>query len=295
MKLDYAALEALAAVLATGSFDQAARLLGLTQPAISQRIRALEERVGTALVQRGRPSTATKAGARLLRHAEEVGLLEKSLIDDLGGCAPGQDRPVRLAINADSLATWVLPALNDVSGFLYELIVDDQDHSADWLKRGEVSAAITSSPAPVPGCDSFPLGALPYAATCAPAFFEKHFQAGLTVEALSSAPCLTFNRKDGLQARWAKQATGKSIPLPCHFLPSSHGFITAAKLGLGWGMNPIALARDSLAEGSLIELLPDIQTTTPLYWQVSRQVAKPLAPLTLALRRRAKRMLLRAD
>ena len=114
MQLDYDALAALAAILRTGSFDGAAAELGLTQPAISLRIKTLEDRVGAILIRRGRPCTATPTGARLNRHAEEVGLLEKTLTADLGGLLPDRDRPLRLAINADSLATWVLPALAEV-------------------------------------------------------------------------------------------------------------------------------------------------------------------------------------
>lgn len=287
MKIDYDALAALAAVLRHGSFDGAASELGLTQPAVSLRIKSLEDKVGTVLIQRARPCTATEAGARLLRHAEEVGLLEKALAEDLGQAAGGPARPLRLAVNADSLATWILPALAETEGFLFELTVDDQDHSADWLKRGEVAAAITARAAPIPGCDCIALGALPYAATCAPAFAARWFPDGVTAEALSRAPCLTFNRKDRLQAQWAEAATGHRLALPTHFLPTPQGFITAAKLGIGWGMNPVALVKEDLAAGRLVELRPGQRLATPLYWQVSRQAAPALAPLTRALKRQA--------
>ncbi len=291
MQLDYDALAALAAILRTGSFDGAAAELGLTQPAISLRIKTLEDRVGAILVRRGRPCTATPTGARLNRHAEEVGLLEKTLTADLGGLLPDRDRPLRLAINADSLATWVLPALAEVEGFRYDITVDDQDHSADWLRRGEVSAAITAHGAPIPGCDATPLGALGYAATCAPGFAARWFAQGVTPEALNHAPCLAFDRKDRLQHAWVASALGLRVALPLHYLPTAQGFVEAAMMGLGWGMNPVAIAAPLLADGRLVELIPDHRISTLLYWQVSRQTAAALDPLTKGLRRAARKIL----
>ena len=74
--LDYAHIAAVAAVIRTGSFDRAAQQLHVTPSAISQRVKALEERLGTVLIVRGQPCTATTAGELLSRHAEKVSLLE---------------------------------------------------------------------------------------------------------------------------------------------------------------------------------------------------------------------------
>ncbi|MBF9049168.1 ArgP/LysG family DNA-binding transcriptional regulator [Roseobacter sp. HKCCD9010] len=285
--IDTHALMALSAVLRSGSFEGAAAELNITQSAVSQRVKALEERLGTVLIRRTRPASATRAGARLLRHAEEVGLLEKTLAADLKGLLPDPATPLRIAVNADSLASWAMPALAAVPGFLYHLEIDDQDHSADWLKRGEVSAAVTAGESVVPGCDAFPLGSLRYIATCAPDFAATWFADGVTAEALAKAPALTFNSKDRLQQRWAEQITGSKIALPTHFLASSHGFVDAAKLGIGWGLNPEMMVEQPLAEGSLVALAPDQVFDTPLSWQVPRQMAEPLRPLTRAIRKAA--------
>ncbi len=282
MHLDYTSLKALAAVLRSGSFDRAAAELNMTQPAISQRIKSLEEAVGTALIRRGRPSIATKAGARMLRHAEEVGLLEKSLVEDLEGSSPAS--PVRLAINADSLAVWVLPALAHVSGLAYQITVDDEDHSADWLKSGEVAAAVTSQAKPIPGCDCISLGAIEYRAVCTPEFKSLWFPKGATPEGIRAAPCLNFNAKDKMQSNWVQKTFGQDIPLSGHFLPSTQGFVTAAELGLGWGLNPSHLIDTSLATGRVVEVIPDQTLCVPLFWQISRQTAAPLTPLTRAIR-----------
>ena len=175
MQFDPHHLSALATILRTGSFEQAAAELLVTPSAISQRIKALEEKVGTTLILRGTPCTATPSGARLAKHAEDVGLLETQLSRDLS-LAPGvASSRLRIAINADSLATWLIPALAAVPDLQFELVVDDQDWSAEWLERGEVSAAVTASDVAVAGCTRYPLGALRYIATASPAFMKTWF------------------------------------------------------------------------------------------------------------------------
>ncbi|MFC5067165.1 LysR family transcriptional regulator ArgP [Flaviflagellibacter deserti] len=282
--IDYAQLAALAAVVRTGSFEKAAEHLNVTPSAISQRVKLLEERSGQVLVIRGQPCTATPAGARLCRHAQEVSLLEHGLRDDLRGVVSG-DTPVtiRIAVNADSLATWFIPAMAAVDGLLFDVVLDDQDHSAEWLKRGDVSAALTSVSHPIQGCGSRSLGALRYRATANPDFVRRWFPEGVTEDALRRAPCLSFNEKDELQARWLKQVFGRRITTPVHWLPSSQAFVDAALAGLGWGMNPEHLAGRHLRAGDLVEIVPGQPQDVGLFWQWSRAVEPAVKPLTEAV------------
>ena len=284
---DPALLMTLSAVARCGSFDLAAAQLSITQSAVSQRIKTLEDRVGTVLIQRGTPSLPTDAGTRLIRHADEVALLEQQLSRDMA-MAQSQATPVRIAVNADSLDTWVLPALAKCEGLLFDLVVDDQDHSARWLRQGDVAAAITSRAEPIQGCDSFALGALRYRATASPGFMAHHFAEGVTEAGLRAAPALTYSRLDRLQQDWAARHLGKRVPLSTHMLPSTVGVVTAALLGLGWGMNPDPLVGDFLESGQLIEVVKDTPLETPLYWQISRITAKPLNLLTENIRKAAR-------
>ena len=280
--LDPAQLAALSAVHRRGSFDLAAGDLYVTPSAISQRIKMLEEATGTLLIRRGQPCTATPAGLRLIRHHDEITLLERKLSDDLPGLAPGP-ATVRIAVNADSLATWVIPALAATDGFLFDLVIDDQDVSQDWLRRGEVVAAITSHPGPLQGCDTILLGALRFRATASPDYRARWFPDGITVKALGKAPALTFSDKDRLQTRWAT-AQGLARPsLPTHRIASSQAFVDACLAGLGWGMNPEPLIADHLASGALLDLGPSDPLDMPLFWQFNRLTAHTMAPLTQAL------------
>ena len=289
MQYDPSQLAALEAVLRLGSFDAAARALSVTPSAISQRIKALEDRAGAALVIRATPCTATPAGARLARHASEVALLEAALARDLGQPAP-QAR-LRLAVNADSLGTWFLPALAG-HDMLFDIVVDDQAFSADWLRRGEVSAAICDHARPVQGCDAIPLGRMRYVATCAPDFRDRYFSQGVTAETLSRAPLLQFDGKDALQHHWLRRVTGQALLPPTHRLPSTQGFVEAARLGIGWGLNPEFLAAPLLSSGALVAMRPDAPEDIFLTWQVNRLVAAALAPLTRAVRAQARQSLL---
>lgn len=286
--LDPAQLAALSAVHRRGAFDLAAAELHVTPSAISQRIKALEEQAGTLLIRRGQPCEATATGLRLIRHHDEIALLERTLAEDLPGLSPGL-ATLRIAVNADSLATWVIPALAATEGLLFDLVIDDQDVSQDWLRRGEVVAAITSHPGPLQGCDTLALGALRYRATAAPAYMARWFPDGVNARSLALAPTLTFSEKDQLQTRWAAQRVKGAgrLALPTHRMASSQGFVDACTAGLGWGMNPEPLVRAHLASGALVELIPDTPLDTPLFWQFTRLAAPSLAPLTAAIRKAA--------
>lgn len=285
--LDYPQLQALSAVHRRGSFDLAAASLGITPSAISQRIKALEDRIGALLIQRGQPCTATETGLRLIHHFDAVMLMEAAL--PLPDPAPAA---VRIAVNADSLATWVIPALSACPGMLFDIVIDDQDVSQDWLRRGEVAGAITSHPGPLQGCDTVPLGRLRYHASASPDFVARWLADGVTPAALTRAPALTFSDKDRLQSDWLATHLGPGIAYPTHRLASSQGFVDAALAGLGWGMNPAPLVSGHLTAGRLVELIPGTPLDIALHWQFARRTAPALEPLTRALRTAAKRVLL---
>jgi LysR family transcriptional regulator (chromosome initiation inhibitor) len=285
--LDTPLLATVAAVVREGSFERAARTLHITPSAVSQRIRLAEERVGTVLVVRGQPCTPTDAGARLCRHADTVALLENDLQRDMpslrAGDAPALHTTIRIAINADSLATWFVHTMQlfcEAGTPLLDIALDDQDKTSEWLRRGQVLAAVTSLAKPVQGCRSRKLGALRYCATASPEFVQRWFAAGITADKLARAPSLVFDRNDRLQEQWVRRVVRKDLALPAHRMPSSQAFVDGALAGIGWGMNPLALVQEHLATGRLVELLPDRPLDVPLYWQVAKLPLPELARLS---------------
>jgi DNA-binding transcriptional LysR family regulator len=100
--MDTRQLAAFCAVVERKSFSEAAERLGVTQPAVSQQIRSLEERVGQQLVDRsGRRVEPTEAGNRLYRSAQRLLALERQLLEEVTGGAEGPLRG-QLAIGAST-------------------------------------------------------------------------------------------------------------------------------------------------------------------------------------------------
>ncbi len=179
----------------------------------------------------------------------------------------------------------MIPALAATEGFLFDLVIDDQDVSQDWLRRGEVVAAITSHPGTLQGCDTFALGSLRYCATASPAYVARWFPDGVTPKALARAPALTFSDKDRLQARWVSRTLGmQRTAFPTHRIASSQAFVDACLAGLAWGMNPEPFVAPLLASGALVTLLPDAPLDVALHWQFTRLAAPALRPVTDAIR-----------
>src|SRR5919108_5308482 len=88
MLMDTRQLAAFCAVVERRSFSQAAQRLGVTQPAVSLQVRALEERLGQRLIDRsGRRVEPTEAGKRVYRNAQRLLQLEQELIEDVRGDA----------------------------------------------------------------------------------------------------------------------------------------------------------------------------------------------------------------
>lgn len=110
--MDTRQLAAFCAVVERRSFSQAATALGVTQPAVSQQVRALERRLGRQLLDRsGRRVEPTEAGLRLYDGARRLLDLEEQLVADVEGSAEG---PVEgtLAIGASTgPAAVVVPLL----------------------------------------------------------------------------------------------------------------------------------------------------------------------------------------
>jgi LysR family transcriptional regulator (chromosome initiation inhibitor) len=297
--LDESLLAAIAAVAREGSFERAARVLHVTPSAVSQRVRLLEERIGAALIVRGQPCVPTEIGGRLCRHAALVSVLEAELRRELP-MLPQEPTDVlqanlRIAVNADSLATWFVDAMKDFgreNTTLLSLTLDDEDQTAAWLRRGHVLAAVTSLRAPVQGCRSRRLGVLRYVATASPDFVRRWFNAGVTADALTQAPSLVFDRNDKLESHWARRQVGRDVQLPAHRLPSARAFVDAALAGVGWALNPLALVESHLKSGTLVQLIADTPVDVPLHWQVTRLEVPVLEQLTRSVVRAAAAALL---
>ncbi|MEU1011947.1 LysR family transcriptional regulator ArgP [Streptomyces sp. NPDC005890] len=281
----------LLAVVDEGTFDAAAAALHVTPSAVSQRVKALEQRTGRVLLQRTKPVRPTESGAVLVRFARQLARLERDAWGELGLSGGGEPTRVSVAVNADSLATWFLPALTRVPGLCFELHREDEDHTAALLREGLVMAAVTSSPDPVPGCTVRPLGRMRYLPVAAPEFAAAHVAGRPLPEALSRAPVVVFDRKDDFQDGFARRlGLGSAAPFR-HHVPTSEGFLDAVVAGLGWGLVPEVQAGPLLDEGRLVVLAPGEWMDVTLHWQQWKLDSPALAALAEAVTETAARAL----
>ncbi len=276
-RIDTGQLAALAAVIETGSFDAAAALLHVTPSAVSQRIKALEQRVGQVLVVRDKPCVATAAGTPLLRLAAQTALLEAEALSEMGGGAQGHTR-IALAVNADSMATWFTAVLTRLPGVLFDIRIEDQDHSAALLREGVVMGAVTTERAAVPGCRVHSLGAMRYVPVATAEYVKRHLPEGFTAEAAATAPSLAWNRNDGLQDRLVRKFFRRDIVRPQHYIPTAEGFRAAVEAGLGWGMYP-----EQIIDPTFVPIAEQ-RLDVPLFWQCWKLDSPMVGALTGSVR-----------
>ncbi len=297
------ALECLAAIVEEGGFERAAQRLSITQSAVSQRLRALEAQVGTVLIVRSRPLKPTQAGQLLLKHTKMMRLLRADLERDLKELAPSslggsrEDERISIAINADSIATWALDALQELAclGLPLEIITDDQDFTQEWLREGQVLGCVTTLKLALRGCKVVPLGAMNYIAVAEPSYARLHCPDGLTAHNFRAMPYIAFNRKDDMQCEFVSKAFGlKRVALNQLFVPSSEGQVRAALAGWGASVVPELIAREHLKAGRLVNIAPKHVLPIQLYWHCWNLTSDVLDALTSALLDAAALSLVRA-
>lgn len=303
--LDARQLEALATVVEHGSFGAAAQALSLTLAAVSLRIKALEEVLGQRLLVRGKQVRATPAGQALLGHVKQVRMMEADLLGGLQGTAkrPGQSwQSLSVAVNADSVASWFLPGVAPLllkHRMLLEILIDDQDHTHDALKSGDVIGCVSTLAMPMRGCVAEPLGTMRYCCVATPAVVKRCQtpSGAVSPHKMLAQPAVIFNRKDALQDAFLAQHFGLQQPhYPRHFAPAMEAFEIAIELGLGWGMVPEqhlaqrAAIQDDPAQ-ALHELLPGATVDVALYWQHWAREAPSAQRLTEAVKAAARRHL----
>ncbi|PIJ48984.1 transcriptional regulator ArgP [Erwinia sp. OLTSP20] len=266
---DYRTLQALDAVIRERGFERAAQKLCITQSAVSQRIKQLENMFGQPLLVRTVPPRPTEQGQKLLALLHQVELLEEEWLGDENGSGT-TPLLLSLAVNADSLATWLLPALKNVlsdSPVRLNLQVEDESRTQERLRRGEVVGAVSIQPQPLPSCLVSQLGALDYLFVGSPEFAARYFPNGVTRPALLKAPVVAFDHLDDMHQAFLQQNFDLSPgSVPCHIVNSSEAFVQLARQGTTCCMIPHLQIEKELASGELIDLTPGLYQRRMLYW-----------------------------
>lgn len=293
---DYDQLRALEAIVRRGGFERAAAALNLTQSAVSQRIRSLEEQIGAPVLLRTAPPKATAMGNELLGLLESVGKLESECRLRLGDKSHEETwKTIAIGVNADSLSTWFLDALAETilsDRILLSLVVENEDLTQELMRRGEVIGCVTSTAHPLAGCEAVSLGEMRYQCVASPRFIRRFFPEGFTLEALSRAPAVLFNHSDRVHERFLQKVFPRaSIQFPFHLVPSSEGFAGVVARGLAYGVVPSPQAEPLIKKGRLRTIHPEHEVKIRLYWHYPRNESKSVRMIRLNLMERSKKVL----
>ncbi|HXL59714.1 MAG TPA: LysR family transcriptional regulator ArgP, partial [Mycobacterium sp.] len=218
------------------------------------------------LVVREKPCRATTAGAPLLRLAAQTAMLESEALAETSGDGSPEGTRIAIAVNADSMSTWFTAVFGQLPDVLFDIRIEDQDHSARLLREGAVMGAVTTERTPVPGCRVQSLGEMRYLPVASAAYLGRFLSEGFTREAVAAAPSIAWNRDDALQDMLVRKAFRRAVARPVHYVPTAEGFGAAVRAGLGWGMYPEQLAAHELARGRFVHVA-DIYLDVPLFWQ----------------------------
>lgn len=273
--LEYRSLEAFATVIERGGFEKAARALSLTQSAVSQRIRQLEQELGEVLVVREIPPRPTVAGIRLLQHWRQVRDLEAELRSDFAPLDDQGYHQITIGVHTDSLALWFMDAIIPFMAsqrVTLEILQDEQDRVIDFLREGVASACISPQADAIQGCSVKALGQLRYMLVASPDFARRFFPRGLNKESVARAPLVHSDRNDPLQDRVLKKLIGEGLNFgPAHYAPSTESYLKLVLAGLAYGLVTEIQAQSHIDNGSLVEIDKRGRLDLPLFWHCRRK------------------------
>lgn len=270
-KLDYNSLLALKAVVEQGSFIKGAAAMEVTQSAISQRIKALESIVGGPVINRGPKISLTDAGEYLLNHLDQVFDLEQKLAEKIPQLDLKQS-PIRIAVNADSLATWWFKNIAGLSKDLnirFDIISADQDQALSKMANGEVIACLCSNEDSLSGARAIKAKTMNYRMYATQAFIDKHFSNSSFNKSVAEAPAVIYDRHDKLHDRYLA-AAGYNGAYPYHKVPSVEGIAQAIINGLGYGLLADEQAEALSTSSDLINIKNNFFIEVDLYWHYWR-------------------------
>lgn len=291
--LDYPLLESLLAIEREGSFEEAAKSMGVTKSAISQKIKLLEQRLGVTTVERN-PTRPTNFGRRLCRHLESVLLLESKLFLRYGHLF-NTDKinlsSIKVAVDDDTQTRCFLDLLQHHSDIenavLFDIVIDKNRGALQQLNSHEVKAALSHCPVADPDLNSYHLGAISFIATASPEFVEQHFATGFTPENLQTVTAVSYSASNDLNRHFVSQVFSERLPFLTNYFPSVHGVLNLCSDGHAWGMNPLHLVQDDLKSGQLVDLCPGQCLEVSMYWHISAVIDELLPCITETILRTA--------
>jgi LysR family transcriptional regulator (chromosome initiation inhibitor) len=291
--LEYRQLEALGAVIEYGGFDRAADALGLTQSAVTHRVKHLESYMGKPLLVRSNPPVPTDAGIPLYSHFKKMRLLEKDL--NLEPEKGETGRPVSLGVNASTLGSWFLPVLRHVmKSTLVDLHVGEAQVVHHLLQQGNLAGCISIRAKASRGCYVEYLGDLVLRIVATSEFRKRYFPMGIGTDEMLKAPAVLFHPESQMMRLFQKKVLGVTpFDVPTHIIPAQHEYLEMISSGVCYGFMPEPLFLSMQADRKLIDLSPLAPIIIPQYWHRWGIESDVLSLITDRIRAEAKTSLLK--
>ncbi|GAA5051304.1 LysR family transcriptional regulator [Nocardia callitridis] len=282
---DLGPYELLATIAATGSIGACARQHGLTQPAVSTRIRGLEQRLGLRLLDRHpRGATVTESGQRVLRWARPA--LEAAANLDQALTAVSGAAPVHLMLAASTtiaeffLPTWFSALRKRLPGTNVSLLCHNSADTVALIRRGGAELGFAEAGHIPAELDHCPVVRDRLVVVVAPDH-PWAARASITATDLATAPLIL--RESGSATRSVLHDRLATLPDPLTALPAMElTSATAIKNAAASGLGPAVLSeltvRGELADGTLREVpIPSLTLERNLHacWRRNHRFSAP--------------------
>ncbi len=255
MPLNFRQFEALYWIARLGSFHAAARHIGTSQPAISKRVRDMEEQLGVNLIDRSeRQMRLTAKGQELLQYATRIMAISSEIQQRVGTSAAITGR-VRLGVTGIPALTWLPVLLERVArttpGVVVEFTVDTSETLHRQIERGRLDVAVLAGPVAMAKLRTEALGRVPMAWLASP-------KLELPVNPLSAAdlalwPVITDRDGSHLHAAAMEWFRADGVePARHHGCANLSTRIQLAVEGLGVALASAVAATRELTQGSLL-------------------------------------------
>jgi DNA-binding transcriptional LysR family regulator len=251
-----AALRSLVAAVQEGSLSAAARRIGITQPAVSQQIAALEQGYGVQLVVRGRNGiTPTEAGNLAVAHASEVLARLARMGDELAALQSSGEGRLGVACALIMAQTMLVPVLADLRrdhpGLKVDLKASDQVQSMTDI--GADLAIRAGSLGPEAGTVR-KLAEIEQVLVASPAYLDR---VGRPRDIDDLARLDYIQYKDDPEEKTILMADGRLAPVTVAFAAQMPNLIVhAVQSHLGFAKAPRFFIHQLLVSGEMVEVLP---------------------------------------
>lgn len=280
--LPFNALRTLEAVVRLRGFGRAADELNVTQSAVSQHVKQLEDWLGERLlIRRGRQTLPTEAGERLARATREGFGMVEGICEDLRGASKTQNTGILVGSPPGFAFLWLLPRLLNFDDKNPDISISlSTDPQSRDPSLDEADVFISYSAGGFPGMHAEQLMSEKMSPVCAP----KLAAALKTVDDLSAHTILQDNLGTAdVASNWDFWAKECDVALPQFHRTRTYGqanlVVQAAAQGLGVAMGRGPLVADAVADGTLVYPFTYYAQSQFSYWFVCAHETLTLKPV----------------